>query len=408
MTHAKSYAADVMTRFLKDRPGPAADRTDSGRAPVKAPTPARQREVQFSDFEGVAGLKEREGLPKDNRENWRRLWQHNPVLAVARPPPCMGWVLETAEGIVGYQGSLPLLYWLGDRTLVGAVGTGLAIDPAYRARAIGLMTSFYRQPRVDLLFVTFAIESVTKLSKILHGKTLPQRDYGKVLFWILDARRFTKALAAKFGLGSGTAAVGTFLGSSVLRADMGLRRGPRGRLADGFEVAEIGVKDIGDEFEDLWRRKLTETPRLLVDRSPASLRWHFTIPGGSSRAAVLCCRRSGRLAGYAIVEHSTDRGTGLRRSMLADVLVEQDDPGVTEALLEAAYANATVSGGDFFEVIGLPGHVRRILMRWNPYVRTYPTDPLVYRTADESLAGVLADENGWYAGPMDGDTTLLP
>ncbi|HEX7925356.1 MAG TPA: hypothetical protein VF583_30625, partial [Bradyrhizobium sp.] len=143
-------------------------------------------------------------------------------------------------------------------------------------------------------------------------------------------------------------------------------------------------------------------------RGAASLRWHFTIPGGSSRAAVLCCRRAGRLAGYAIVEHSTDRMTGLRRAMLADILAEQDDPEATEALLKAAYATAVAAGDDFFEVVGLPAHVRRILMRWRPYVRTYPTDPLVYRTADESLGRFLADGNGWYVGPMDGDTTLLP
>jgi hypothetical protein len=408
MMSAKPHVSDVPLRSVKDRPGPAAGRARPERVIEGAPAPARQREVRFSDFESVARLKEQERLPKDSLENWGRLWQRNPALAAAKTPPSMGWVLETAEGIVGYQGSLPLLYRLGNRTLVGAVGTGLAIDPAYRARGVGLMSSFYRQRGVDLLFVTFAIDSVTKLSKVLHAKALSQRDYDKVLFWILDARRFTEALAAKFGVGSRMAAVATFLGSSVLRADMHFRRGPKGRFADEFGVAEIEVKDIGDEFEDLWRRKLTEAPRLMVDRSPASLRWHFTIPGGSSRAAVFCCWRSGRMAGYAIVEHSTDRKTGLRRAMLADVLVEQDDPGVTEALIEAAYTNAIASGGDFFEVVGLPGHIRRILMRWNPYVRTLSTDPLVYRTADESLERLLADENGWYAGPMDGDTTLMP
>jgi hypothetical protein len=114
------------------------------------------------------------------------------------------------------------------------------------------------------------------------------------------------------------------------------------------------------------------------------------------------------LAGYAVVLHAVDRETGLRRSTLADILVEQDDTDVTEALLEAAYANAVASGGQLFELVGVPGHIRQILMRWNPYVRTYPTDPLVYKTTDEGLARALEDENAWYAGPFDGDATLLP
>jgi hypothetical protein len=407
MTRAKVHAADILLRLLESRRRPAAGQIGSALSLGHVPIPAKQREVRFSDFESVAWLRERGGLPKDNQENWCRLWQQNPAMEVAKSQLSMGWVLETEQGIVGYQGSVPLLYQFGGRTLVAATGTGLVIEPEYRARGIGLVASFYRQQGVDLCLMTFAIASVTKLSTALRAKALAQHDYDKVLFWVLDVHQFTKVLAAKFRLGSGAAAVGTFLGSLVLRADA-LRRGPRGRLTNKFAVTEIAVKDIGDEFRALWQRKLTETPRLLADRSPASLRWHFSIPGSSSTAAVLCCRRFERLVGYAIVQHTIDRETGLRRSMLADILVEQDDSSVTETLLEAAYSNAVASGGHFFEVVGLPTHIRQILMRWNPYVRTYPTDPLIYKATDEGLARTLADENAWYAGPFDGDTTLMP
>jgi hypothetical protein len=282
------------------------------------------------------------------------------------------------------------------------------IEPAYRARCIGLMASFYRQRGVDLFLLTFAAPSVVELSKALHATALNQHCYDMKLFWVLDAHQFAKARArAKFALGSGMAAVGTFLGSLALRADA-LRRGPRGHLTNKFGVTEIEVKDIGDEFQALWQRKLTETPRLFADRSPASLRWHFTLPGSSSTVAVLCCHRFERLVGYAIVLHTIGRETGMRRSMLADILMEQDDPSVTETLLEAAYSNAVASGGHLFEVVGLPRHIRQILMRWKPYVRTHPADPLIYKTADEALARTLADENAWYAGPFDGDATLMP
>jgi hypothetical protein len=371
------------------------------------PIPARQREVRFSDFESVARLKERGGLAKDSWENWCRLWQHNPALAVAKSQLSMGWVLETAKGIVGYQGSVPMLYQFGGRTLVAATPAGLVVEPAYRPRCIVLLASFYRQRDVDLFVTTHTTASVVSQSKALRATALAQHDYDKVLFWVLDAHQFSKALAAKFDLGSGMAAVGSFFGSSILRADT-LRRGPRGRRTNEFGVMEIEVKEIGDEFEALWQRKLTETPRLFADRSPASLRWHFTLPGSKSKVAVLCCPRFGRLVGYVIVLHTIDRETGMRRSMLADILVEQDDPGVTETLLEAAYSNAVASGAHLFEVIGFPRSIRQILMRWNPYVRNYPTDPLIYKTADETLARALADGNAWYAGPFDGDGTLMP
>jgi hypothetical protein len=399
MTRAMDYAADILLRLTASRHRPAAGQI----GPV---IPAKQREARFSDLDNVARLQESGGLPKDNQEHWCRLWKQNPAMAVAKSQLSMGWVLETAQGIVGYQGSIPLLYQFGGRTLVAAVGTSLVIEPAYRARCIGMIASFYQQPGVDLFLMTFASPSVVELSKALHAKALNQYCCDKKLFWVLDAHRFTKALAAKLGLGRGMVAVGTFLGSSVLRADT-LRRGPRGHLTNKFGVTEIEVRDIGDEFQVLWQRKLTEVPRLLVDRSPGSLRWHFTIPGSSSAATVLCCHRFERLVGYAIVRHTIDPETGMRRAMLADILVEKDDSSVMGALLEAAYSNATVSGDHCFEVLLLPRNIRQILMRWNPYVRTYPTDPLIYKTADKALDRTLADENAWYASPLDGDTTLV-
>ena len=320
----------------------------------------------------------------------------------------MGWVLETAQGIVGYQGSIPLLYQFGGRTLVAATAAGLVVEPAYRARCIVLLASFYRQRDVDLFVTTHATASAASQSKALRAKALAQHDYDKVLFWVLDAHQFTKALAAKFGLGSGMAAVGP---SSARRSceRIPFAVDPGANRTNKFGVREIEVRDIGDKFEALWQRNLTETPRLFADRRlPASLRWHFTLPGSSSTVAVLCCHRFERLVGYAIVLHTIDRETGMRRSMLADILVEQDDPSVTETLLEAAYSNAVASGGHLFEVFGLPRHIRQILMRWNPYVRKLPTDPLIYKTADEALTRILADENAWYAGPFDGDATLMP
>jgi hypothetical protein len=407
MTRAMDYAAAILLRLIRSRRRPAAG-VGSEHVLGDVPIPAKQREVRFSDFESVARLKERGGLPKDTQENWCRLWQQNPAMAVVKSQLSMGWVLETAQGIVGYQGSVPLLYQFGGRTLVAATGTNLVIEPAYRARTIGLVASFYRQQGIDLFLMTAAIAPVTKLSKALQAKVLPQRDYDTVLFWVLDTHQFTKALATKLGLVSGMAAVGTFLGSSVLRADMRLRRRRRDHLTNKFRVTEIEVEDIGDEFQALWQRKLTETPRLLADRSPASLRWHFTIPGSSSTAAVLCCHRFERLVGYAIVKHAIDRETSIRRSMLADILVEQDDSNVTKTLLEAAYSNAVASGSHLFEVVGLPRNIRQLLMHWNPYVRTYPNNPFIYKTSDDALVRALADENAWYAGPMDGDTTLMP
>jgi GNAT superfamily N-acetyltransferase len=373
------------------------------------PISATQREVRFSDFESVATLKERAGWGRDTFENWCRLWQQNPAIAGAKSHLSMGWVLETTRGIVGYQGSVPLLYQLGARTLVAATGTSLVVEPAYRARGIGLLASFYRQTGVDLFLITTAIPSVGEASKLLRARALPQCDYDTALWWVIDARQFAKAVAARLGLRGRMAAVGAVLGSWALRADKRIH-GRRPRHVNKFSITEIQVKDIGNEFQALWERKIAERPRLMADRSASSLKWHFAIPPSLSTIVVLCCHRVGRLVGYAIVRHTIDHQTGIRKGMLADFLVEQDDCSVAASLLEAAYANAVALGDHLFEVVGLPQNIRQILMHWNPYLKPlYPAPiPFFYKVRDQGLAQTLSDGNAWYAGPFDGDTTLMP
>jgi len=377
-------------------------------APVGKPLAVRQREVRFSDFAGVAELKERSGWGKDSLENWERLWRRNPAAAAAKSPLSMGWLLEAGGNIVGYGGSVPLLYHYGDRQLIAAAGTGLAVDAPYRFRSVGLLAPFFRQENVELFLITSAIESVGEMSKALKAETLPQRDYDTTLFWVLNAREFSKAVAKKFGIDGGAAGLAAAIGSLAVKTETMLLSRRPGRGSHDADVTEIRVDQIGDEFDELWRRKLAERPRLMADRSQASLRWHLTVPGSPGEIGVLSCHREGRLAGYAVVQNLMEEKTGLKRCSLVDLLVEADDPGVAESLLSAAYGRARASGSHVFEVLGFPRQIREILARWRPYSRQYPACPFLFKTKDAALHAILEREEAWYACPFDGDTSLMP
>jgi hypothetical protein len=372
------------------------------------PLPAKQREVRFSDFEAVAKLQERSGWSKDSVENWERLWRTNPAIAASKSPLSMGWVLESGGRIVGYSGSVPLLYHYGDRVLLVAAGTGLMVDPAYRFRSAGLLSSFFRQENIELFLITTAIESVGKMSKLLKAETLPQQDYDTTLFWVLNSSQFAKVVVKKFGMAGNVGNLVALMGSLAVRTEMMLLSRGLKRISSNFQITEIQVHQIGNDFDDLWRRKLTEKPCLLADRSQASLRWHLTIPGCPGETSILCCHREGRLAGYAVVKNLTDEKTGLCRCTLIDLLVEADDSSVTESLLAAAYTKARTSGSHVFEVLGFPRKVREILARWKPYSRQYPACPFLFKTNDAVLHAILEQEDAWYACPFDGDTTLMP
>jgi hypothetical protein len=369
---------------------------------------ARQREVQFSDFEAVAALKSRSGLSSDSLENWHRIWRDNAAVKFATTPLCKGWVLEADGRIVGYLGSVPLLYQLGERPLLAATASGFAVDPAYRALSLGLLASFYRQKNIDLFLNTTAIESVGKLAAGFQAQRLPQEDYDTVLFWVLDARGFVNAVAKKFGRTGALATVGTALGSLALKAKSVLHGGRHISASQRFKITEILVSQVGDDFELLWLRKLAEKNRLFANRDPAQLRWHFTVPQDRRETRVLRCESQGRLVGYAVVQSETEQKTGLRRCLLSDMLVEGDDPEAVKSLGAAAYDLARTFRSHVLEVLGFPTNLRRVFLQWKPYSRKFPACPFYFKARDHALQGILATADGWYASPFDGDTTLMP
>jgi hypothetical protein len=371
------------------------------------PLAATLREAQFADFEVIRDLRTRHGLSSDSLDNWDRLWRRNPVIDQLPKKLAIGWVLESENKVVGYLGNIPLLYHYGDRILIAATASGLVTEPAYRACSLSLNAAFYRQNSVDLYLTTTAIEAVGKIARAFQCASLPQPEYDSMLFWVLRSRPFVKAITQKLGLGHPVSAISNTIGSFLLVSDKILRQRRASAKSDTLTMTTIRVDEIGNDFEDLWRQKLKETPRLLADRSPATLRWHFDIPGDIGETHVLCCYASQKLRGYAVVRHEPpNQVNGLRRSIIADMLAAEDDPNILESLLIAAYHDAGEAGSHVFEMLGFPPRIRRLCDRWHPYVRKYPSCPFYYKAADPALHDVLADGIAWYASPFDGDTTL--
>lgn len=369
--------------------------------------PAKLREARFSDFEAVAELKRRWVLNADSPENWDRLWQRNPALAGSRIERPIGWVLEADGAIVGYLGNISLLYRDARRTLTAVTAHGLVTDPEYRAMGVTLVAAFFRQKSVDLFVSTSAIEAVGKIALAFKCSPVPQPDYDTALFWVLQPYAFARVLMQKLKIAPALAGMGWVAAGLAIGADK-IARGRRPRRAyTRLTVREIAIKDIGDEFQTLWAEKQEEGRLLLADRSPEALRWHFEIPGDRGSARVLCCYRDEKLAGYAVVRSDTKEETGLRTSIIADLVARNDNPDVVRSLLTAAYDHVRQAGSDVLELLGFPKAIRNIALEWKPYRRKYPACPFYYKANDPVLHHELSDAALWYASPYDGDATLI-
>jgi hypothetical protein len=408
MPTVENTIVEAVLAIIRNRRATAQERAHQAPSdlPKSAGRTVKQREAQFSDFEIVADLKTRMGLSPDTIENWQRLWRDNPARKACYHPLPIGWVLESEGRVVGYLGSIPLLYRYAEKELIATTASGFAVEPDYRAWGPGLMASFYRQQYVDLFLNTTAMPAVGKIARALRAEPLPQKDYQSVLFWVLDPYRFSKAVMRKLDINSKLVAIGGVGGLVALTFDS-LIRSRQPRLSrKNLLVNEIDLHDIGDEFEELWHRKKEEGPRLLANRTPEVLRWHFDVPGSKRKTCVLVCRSRGRLLGYAILRDQANPRNGLRTSSLADLLVQGDDPIIAQHLLLAAYEHAKKTKNHVFEVLGFPKYIRHICQEWGPYSRSYPASPFYFRAGDRTLHQALAMEEAWYACPFDGDTTL--
>jgi hypothetical protein len=349
-------------------------------------------------------------MAADSIENWNRLWRRNPALVAGEASRPMGWVLEANGRVVGYMGSIPLQCHYGSRILRAVSAHGFVADPPYRALAVSLAAAFYRQKSVDLFLSTSAIEASGKIALAFRCSTLPQPDYDTVLFWVLRPYAFAQGLMKKLGVRPLLAPAGRVLAALAVGTDKALRHRKPTQADATRSVSDVGLDAIADDFQKFWTEKLKERPdrpRLFADRTPAAIRWHFNIPGDRGSVRVLCCHKDGKLEGYAVVRNDLDPESGLRKSMIADMIAHEDDEAVIQSLWVAAYQYSERAGNDILEVQGFPPNIRAVSSKWRPYQRKYPAHPYFFKAVDPELHAELSHGGAWYACPFDGDATLI-
>ncbi|MFQ5765517.1 MAG: hypothetical protein ACE5GT_11360 [Rhodospirillales bacterium] len=340
------------------------------------------------------------------RAHWEALWRTNPALAAHGPEPALGWVLEDEGRIVGFFGNIPQASWFrGERVRVSSA-RAWAVDEAFRTETPRLCEAFFGQEGADLVLISSASAPAGRRCLEFGGQRMPQPDYDQILYWVLDASRFLRAGFRKKGRGPAAAWLGGAVGALALNARM--RLGGRRPFAPLENVTIARIDEIDDAFDDLWRRKLGETPeRLLACRDAATLRWYFGLSRRAGDTRVVCCRRNGRLDGYAVLVRDDNPGIGLERLKIADLFVAGDDGDVVDALLTAAYEYGLAKHCHVLELIGLPPGLRARALAHKPYRRAMATFPFFYKALDPALAEALASGDGWYVTAFDGDTQLL-
>ncbi|MDH3625246.1 MAG: hypothetical protein OES69_13985 [Myxococcales bacterium] len=370
------------------------------------------RIANLSDGQRVTLLLKSLGLkiatePEAVRRRWEGLWKNNPALAMDRPSPPLGWVLEADEEIVGFFGSIPIRYRFGDRELLVGVGTAWAVLKPFRRQTGELSGAYFDQTEVDLLMGTTGIPASGRIYLSNSGSALPHPDWDRVPHWVLDETAFMRAALRKGKVPSGVASVGAAVLSPFLSAAVAVGRRRPGRLHAGIEPESIAIENVGDEFDDLWRRKLAEGHRLYAGRASEDIRWHFEPRDGARAVTMLCGRRDGRLEGYLVWERKENYLiSGLTGARIVDMLVASNDERVIDALVAAAYESAREQGCHVLEMKGFPREIRSQVEGSRVFSKKLTPNSFCFRAQSSELHSALQHEDTWYPTLYDGDGSL--
>lgn len=365
------------------------------------------REAGYEDFDRINALASEYGQGPDSLANWHRLWRDNPAVRAGLAPERIGWVLECSGDIVGFLGSIPLLYQLEGRAVTAAATCRLVVTPQHRSSTVTLVLSYLRQKDIALFLNTTATPAAGRIMSALQAKPLPQSDYGTVLFWVLRPRPFSYVVLRRFINLEICALFFAPFAAAALAVYRVLRQRVPHKKENSYEVTVIPWSELGAEFDQFCVTQ-TAARTLFAMRNAEWMRWHFLPPHGRRKATMLFCRRAGKLVGYAVIRENDTDPEGLTRVQIADLVADRDDEDAISALFIKAYTLAKQAGVHVIEILGFPESIRRVLLTYYPYSRQYPANPYFYKTSIPDLALNLAQSESWYASPYDGDATLWP
>ena len=339
------------------------------------------------------------------RRHWQGLWVDNPALAHHKNPS-LGSVLEDDGEIKGFFGNIPQVSWLGDKPVTISSARAWAVNPEYRSETPRLCSAFFDQSDVDLVLISSANPPAGKRCLAFGGAKMPQPEYDNILYWVVNASGFLSAAFRKKGRGSFMASMLGLMGSMPLDFNINIKgRRPYGALDN---LTPVSLDGVDAAFDDLWMRKRSQMPdTLLASRDAATLRWYFGLGAGRDDVRFLRYDEGDMLKGYAVLVREDAPAIGLRRMKIADIVADENDPKIIQALLAGSYDYARARQCHVLELIGLPEDVRAMGQKNKPFSRPMATFPFFYKALSPGLGEKLADVNSWYVTAYDGDTSLI-
>lgn len=290
------------------------------------------RTVGNNDHDAVNRLHQGVGWPHRSEAGWRWLADNPARLETAAPS---GWLLETADGEpCGFTGNFIQRFHHGDRTLHGATGFSIIVQPRAQGNSRKLLTTFVSQPNLFALYTFNANPLSSPLFPRYGMQAWPPQTHNVKLSWRVDA---LACASGRLWREIDRRAPRLIDSSNERLLNARLNELPILSLLRGVSL----LSDLSDasRYGTFWTALKAEG-RMIADRSPAMLRWRLSDPDLTLRPLLLAFNRGCEVRGYAMAVMS--KGNPIEPPMLEilDLMAMADEPDAIPALMQALLDNA--------------------------------------------------------------------
>jgi hypothetical protein len=379
-----------MTLELHDSPAPA--QLD----------PPEMRPARFEDYSQITRLEASHEMFTRSEQDWRAMWESNPLWPRLKDNWPIGWVLEDSAGkIVGSIVNVPVAYQFRGRDLLCAVGRAWVCENAYRGFAMLLMDEYFSQAGADL-FINTSVGPMSAQTAEQYYSRVPLGDWMSIAFWITGYRGFARAGLTKSRLPA--AGILSLPVAAALRIKDAILLNPLPPADRSFAIDMIDAFDAC--FDSFWEELLRQNPaKLLAVRDSAALNWHYSVSLREKRLWIVTATRGGLLRACCILKRE-DRGTPLKRMRVIDFQTVESAPDLLPGLLEAARLRCVAEGIHMLEHPGCGLPKMRSFDDYAPYRRSLSHWPFYFRADNPELNTELANPALWDPSSYDGDSSF--
>jgi hypothetical protein len=394
----------IYDRLPADSSGNSTNSAAAGQGRKRAGPAPKMREMSLADYDRIAALQIRNGLPMRPRRSWETLWLGNPAYERRTGQWPIGWVLEAESGeVVGSIDNIPLAYHFRGVELHAATPCSWAVDARYRSCSMLLLSQVMKQKDIDLLVCTTVSPAAEPVFNVFQMSRVPIGTWNKSSFWITGYREFSQiALSTK---SIHFSSVISYPVSAALYC-LDKFKGTGMRVHGSISEIEM-CSEFDRRFDDFWEELKRQNDNvLLAVRSRETLAWHFrdALPGHSFW--ILAFSQGSRLIAYAIFDRADQPALGLKRVRLIDFQCLDGSGDALRCALAWMLQKCREEGIHVLEVVGCWLDRPRLPHIAAPYDRALGSWMYYYKAIDKTVHETLMDPKVWAPSSFDGDASL--